>query len=60
MAHRKSNSGMGPGMQSKTISNVPLTKSEWARFARAREKYDATAGWIAGSAIRAWMNKRAL
>ena len=60
MGDRRTNRGIEPGKLVKTINSVPMTQSEWDRFARARQKYDATAGWLAAEAIRAWMGKRAI
>ena len=60
MADKRANNGIEPGKTVRNINRVPLSNADWERFERARGKYDATAGWIAGEAIRKWMNWRKL
>lgn len=60
MPGKRTNNGIGPGVVTKSICAVPMTKSEKARFSKACEMMDATEGYVAALAIRQWLKRRGI
>ena len=56
MGRKRTNNGMGPGVMSKNVCGIPMTKDTKRRLDKACEKYDATEGWVLGEALPSWLN----
>ena len=56
MGAKRKNNGIGPGKVVKNICDVPMTKADRARLAKACDKFDATEGWVAEQALHSWLN----
>jgi len=58
MPTKRKNNGIEPGKITKTINRVPLSPEENAKFKAMQDRYDGTAGYIAGMAISQWLKWR--